>query len=193
MKRILMLAGVAATTVLAGQACAQSQSGSVVVTGSVASKCTVVSAGSPGAGSAFGGTIGLGALDDTDGTLKPALSGTTAGSSAGSMSFRINCNKVGAGVSVDADPLTTAGTASTGYTNSVGYSADLVANLASGGPDVFTNNTANPATTGTLSGALANAADNLTVRVYGLSTPAGAILVAGAYQGAVAVTITPAT
>jgi hypothetical protein len=194
MKRVLLVAAAtAAASVLAGQTSAQTLNGNVVVTGSVASKCSVVDAGTPGAGSDFGGTIALGALDAADGTLKTSLSGSTAGAAVGTTQFRVNCTKTGATVTLDANPLTTAGAATTGYTNSVAYNADLVANLASGGPDTFTNNTANPATSGTLSGALANAANNLTVKVYGLSTPAGAILVAGAYSGNVAVTVTPAT
>jgi hypothetical protein len=147
--------------------------------------------GGPAAGP-FSGTIALGALDATDGTLNTTLSGSVAASPAGSVSFRINCTKANAGVTLDADALVTAGAAATGYTNTVNYTADLVANLAAGGPDTFTNNTVNTATSGTISGALANAANNLTVKVYGLTTAPGALLVAGSYAGNVAVTIAPA-
>ena len=70
MNKILLTALAAASALaLAGPVAAQSVSGVVDITGSVADKCIVTDDGTPPSGS-FGGSVNLGQLDDTDGTLK---------------------------------------------------------------------------------------------------------------------------
>ena len=65
---------------------------------------------------------------------------------------------------------------------------------ASGTPPQITYTTASslPAPTDVqLTAPLANAADNVTIRVYSFGTAAGALLVAGAYTSVISITISP--
>lgn len=193
MKRIA-LAAIALGAFAAGPAFAVPAgdvTGTVVVTGSVASKCVVI----PGSGGTFSDTIALGELAGDDGALKSTLSGSTAGSPAGSASFRVNCNAALPTVTVSADRLDNgvAG-ASSGYTDVVDYTAAVDADLAGGSTEATAYTTAASlpsATVNPLADRLANAAANIRVKVYGLTTDSGALLTAGSYDSTVSVTIAP--
>jgi hypothetical protein len=192
MKRFA-LAAAALGVLAAGQAQAATGdvTGSVTVTGYVTSKCVVI----PNSGSTFSGTIPLGELADSDGTLRADLAGTSAGSPAGAVNFRVNCNAAKPTVTVSADRLDngTAG-APSGYTDVIDYTAAVDADLAGGSTEstAYTTAASLPApTVQQLSDRLANASDNVTVKVYDLATPSGALLTAGSYDSTVTVVISP--
>ena len=91
MNKILLTALAAASALaIATPAAAQSVSGVVDITGSVADKCIVTDDGTPPSGS-FGGTVNLGALDDTDGTLKDSsvLAAAFSAAGAANLTYRI--------------------------------------------------------------------------------------------------------
>lgn len=172
---------------------AQTVTGTVNVTGSVAAKCVVITGGS---GSSFSGSIPLGELAGTDGTLATTLSGSTNASPAGSTQFRVNCNSVAPKVTISSTrlALTPTATAPTGYANVIDYTAALDASLSSGSTQTVSYVTAAAlpaATVQALSSSLANTANNLTVKAYALNTSSGALLMAGNYASVISITIEP--
>lgn len=200
MKRLFAAAS-ALVLLTAAPALAQVQNvtGTVTVTGSVGTKCVVVTGGTPG-GTSFSDTIPLGALDDsTTGLLKAGLQNSTAGSPAGTSTFQISCNGSDATVTLSANQLATgSGTPPTGYARQINYSTDLVAALTPSGTKTFTYTTAltpPTATSGTLGGRLANAAGNIVVKVYDLNSEGGNtnLLEAGSYTSTISITIAPIT
>ena len=95
---------------------------------------------------------------------------------------------------LSATRLSTGTTAPTGYANNIDYTAQVAVLQASGTPPSITYTTASslPAPTDVqLTAPLANAADNVTLRVYSFGTAAGALLVAGAYTSVISITISP--
>lgn len=168
--------------------------GTVNVTGSVAAKCVVTDAGASGTTPAtLGDTIALGELAAADGTLLSTLSGSTSGAPAGGITknFRVNCNTGAPKVTLTATSLSNPATAATGYSNAVNYTAGLDIDQANSSTASFTYNTGTAAGTGTspLTSPLKNATNNVRVKVYGLNTTTGNLLVAGNYAGVVTVTI----
>lgn len=166
-------------------------SGQVTIEGTVGEKCIVTDAGdvpSPD----FGGFINLGALDDTDGTLRNI--GTIAASSnLGDLGFRVVCTTATPVVSVTAAPMVNpTGSAIGGYANTVHFTAD--ANFfVVGGTDNFEVSTDGTATSGgTLSNRLATGSDNVQIDLSNFHTPGAAdVLTSGTYTGTVSITISP--
>lgn len=174
-------------------AMAQTVTGTVNVTGSVAAKCVVITGGS---GSSFSGSIPLGELAGTDGTLSSTLAGSTNASPGGSTQFRVNCNSAAPKVTLSSTrlALTPTATAPTGYANVIDYTAALDAALANGSTQTVSYVTAAAlpaATVQSLSDSLANSANNLTVKAYALNTASGALLMAGNYSSVISITIEP--
>lgn len=172
---------------------AQTVTGTVNVTGSVAAKCVVITGG---AGGSFSGSIPLGELAGTDGTLSSTLSGSTNAAPAGSTQFRVNCNSVAPKVTISSTrlALTPSASAPTGYTGVIDYTAALDASLSSGSTQTVAYVTAAAlpaATVQALSSSLANTANNLTVKAYALNTGAGDLLMAGNYASVISITIEP--
>jgi hypothetical protein len=172
---------------------AQTVTGTVNVTGSVAAKCVVITGGS---GSSFSGSIPLGELAGTDGTLATTLSGSTNASPAGSTQFRVNCNSAAPKVTISSTrlSLTPSVAAPAGYTGVIDYTAALDAALSSGSTETVAYVTAAAlpaATVQSLSASLANSPNNLTVKAYGLNTGAGDLLMAGNYASVISITIEP--
>lgn len=198
MKRLLIASAALLTTVLAAPAFAQSVSGTINVTGSVATKCQVIPV--VGDGSSFTGLIALGELADSDGTLKDTLQSTTSGSPAGSVQVRVNCSGSTANLSLSSTRLSdnNVATPPTGYSDDINYTSRLSVNLATGGPTVLTyDSTSLPAaSTGSTTAPLANAANNVTVSMYNLHAEGGDtdLLVASTlYASTISVLITPVT
>lgn len=175
---------------------AQSTTGTIVINGSVAAKC----AATPG-GSTFGDTINIpGDLADANGALITTLSGSTAAAPAFSRSFSLTCTGSNFGVSVEAQSLanTNVALAPTGYARAANFTGRVSLDLVSPSAGASTFNldddsTVAGASTGSSGPAnfLANSAGNVRVSGYGFSTPAGAIMVAGPYQGRIIITVSP--
>ncbi|MBB3860355.1 hypothetical protein GGQ88_001621 [Novosphingobium hassiacum] len=197
MKKFLLLSAGVAIAAAANPAAAQSVTGTVNVTGSVAGRCSVVAPGGS-AVQTFSGTIGLGQLDEDDGTLKSSLEGTTAGASGGTpVETRVVCTSASVNIDVTAETLAngTRGTApASGYANEINYTAEMQVALASGSSDnKVTFDTATAATATKTVGRLAASGNNVTVKAYGFATKGGAsgLLVAGDYTSTITVNVAP--
>ncbi len=198
MKKILLISVGAAIVAAATPAAAQSVTGTVNVTGNVQGRCSVVAAGGA-ATQTFTGTIGLGQLDEDDGTLKAALEGTSSAASGGTpFATRVVCTAATVDVEVAADTLAngTRGTApATGYANEINYTAEMEVALAAGTTDKVTFETAaaSNAPAAKAVGRLAASGNNVTVRAYGFATKGAAtnLLVAGDYTSTITVNVSP--
>lgn len=168
-----------------GQAEAQTASGTVNVTGTVGARCSAVTP--------ISGSIALGELAKSDGTVDGAFSGATSGLSR---SFTILCNGINPTLSVNAKALVNSavGTSPTGYTNTVNYTASVAAALAKGGSTTVADPSAVAgATVGALGDRLAVSTNNVTLTIgSGVTTDTKAVLEAGSYSGSVDIVITPA-
>ena len=185
MNKILIAALAASTALIAVPASAQTVSGTVALTGTVASKCTA----NP---NNLNGSINLGELAVAAGTVNTAFTGNVGGLSR---SFTVTCTSPNAVLSADASPLVNAGIVSptAGYTNTVHYTATLAAVKAAGGTvsAADTSNTSG-ATTAPIAGHLANSANNVTVTVSSGNTASADLLEAGSYAGSIAISVAPA-
>jgi hypothetical protein len=193
MKKTILVGAALAGLATAPAALAQTVSGTVNVTGSVSARCVVITGGG---GGTFTGSISLGELAGTDGTLSSTLSGSTNASPGGATQFRVNCNSAAPKVTLSATRLALSPTvtAPAGYANVIDYTADLDASLASGSSQTVSYVTASalPApTVQTLSDSFANAPNNLTIKAHSLNTAASALLMAGNYSSVISVTIEP--
>jgi hypothetical protein len=184
MKKIAILAA-AAAAVVGTPAFAQAASGTVVVNGTVAAKCTATDP--------ISGTIALGELAKADGTVDKALAGATNGLSR---NFTVRCNGTNPKLSVEARSLVNAAATNSpnGYTNTVDYTAKLAAKGAKGGTTAISDLSLNAgATTGLLGDRLAAEANNVTLTISdGITSNSTAILEAGTYTGSVEIVISPA-
>ena len=207
MKKFLISAAMGATAVVAASAAVavpvNGVTGTVNVNGTVTAKCTV----QPGGGSTFSGNIGLGPLDDSNGSgkISSTLASSTAGSPAGTASFSVICNSGAPSVSLSATSMqSNVVSPPSGYTNTVDYTAELDVGLAAGGTSNFTYPTpSGPQGGGTaLSGPMSNATDNVVVKVYHLNTDGGSdssVLTVGTFgspggatgSGVITINITP--
>lgn len=197
MKKMILATLAATSALIAVPAAAQSVSGTVNVTGTVADKCIVTNAGTAPVGSSFGGAVNLGQLDAADGRLEASATLASRFSAAGAanLSYRIVCTTAKTQVSVDANELTTSATTSTGYTNTVHYKADVALSLV-GGAQTLSNDTLNtPAgSSQTYNDRLATGATNVTVSAGDFRTvDPNAVLLAGTYNGNILITVAPAT
>jgi phage-related minor tail protein len=184
MKKLLFTALLAGSALAAVPAAAQSVSGNVTVTGTVAAKCT--SAGGQN------GSINLGELAVADGKVNPTFSANVGGLSR---SFTVTCTSANPQISVDATALVNSAivTPTAGYTNTVHYTATMVASKAAGGTTsaIDTSNVAG-ATTALVGDHLANAPNNIVLTVSnGNTTTATDMLEAGDYSGVIALTVSP--
>lgn len=185
MKRILMTMAAATTLAAIAASPALADSGSVTVNGTVTGTCTVQ-------GAAPQATINVGELDvPTTGLVVSGFGG------ANTASFKVVCNTAAPKIAVSATALTGPASPPTGYTNVVNYKATVTPSLATGtfaGTAPFYDTASATSHTETLASPLANPSlgDNILVTVSAPSTPTPTnILVAGAYQGTVTVTVTP--
>lgn len=185
MKKLALIAMTAAAAI-ASPATAQIVSGNITLTGTVGAKCFVV----PGSGSTFSDAVDFLALDAADGTLRPGLATEFA-----TKSFTVKCTSGNPTVAVSRTLLATGATAPAGYDNSIDYNAIVTVDTAAGGSASFDTDAATvPAATGQIGGPLANTTGNVKVTTADYKTGAATdLLVAGTYNGAIAITITPTT
>ncbi|MDE1918925.1 MAG: hypothetical protein KGJ57_22740 [Sphingomonadales bacterium] len=194
-----LLSATALILMVPAAAFAQS-TGTVTINGHVDSKCLVV--GSGGATSnTFSQTKDLGALDQTNGTLKDA---GTLSASFGTVGAQVVCNSASPTITVQASPLvaSAAGTPTqltNGYANTVDYTAHVSVTTVTGtaGPFNAGSNPGTPVGPSAVGAQLANTGTNnvfVTADswVSRASSPSTALLVADTYQGTITFTISPA-
>lgn len=194
MKKIALLAlATGSVLAMAAPAAAQTVTGNVTITGSVAPKCFVL----PGAGTTFGTPVGtpisLGELAQADGTMRTNLAASVNASAA--LSARVVCTSGAPTISVDANAITAAtATAATGYDNSIDFEAS-VAVTTTGGSTNFTNDSAAGAGAVTpIGGRLANnGGNNIVITTSNFRTGALTDLLAAdpVYTGTIVVVIAP--
>lgn len=196
MNKILLTALAAASALaIATPAAAQTVSGVVNVTGSVADKCIVTDDGTPPSGD-FGGSVNLGQLDDTDGTLKDSsvLAAAFSAAGAANLTYRIVCTTPNTKLSVNANELTTGATVTTGYANTVHYNANVQLSLVGGNQTLSNDTLLVPAgAEQTFTARLATGANNVSVTADTFRTPgASDVMLAGTYSGNIQISIAPA-
>jgi hypothetical protein len=184
MKKLVLSALVLGSAFAAAPAFAQA-SGSVDVSGTVSGRCL--------AATPISGSITLGELAKTDGTVDAAFSSNNGGLSR---TFTIKCNGANPKVSVEAKPLVNASSNNppNGYTNTVHYTAVVTAQRANGGPTSISDESiASGATTGQIGDRFSSNTNNITLTVgSGKTNDSAAMLEAGAYAGKVEITVAPA-
>lgn len=203
MKKILLAALAAGSASIAMPAAAQ-VTGTVDVTGTVTGRCSVVPAGSGGAG-AFSGTIDLNTLDESDGTLRADLesSSSAAPADAQRVTTRVVCNTAAPTVAISATAMQISGgtlDGTAGYADTINYTAQVEVQLVGGGSEFRRVNTLSgsvaPGDSGALGARILNTAGgaaNVDVSVYDLHAEGSDsnILAAGTYNGVITVSIQP--
>lgn len=187
MKKVLLAALAATTAFIAMPASAQTVTGTVTLTGSVAPKCFVL----PGAASTFSDSVNFGELAAANGTLRAGLS---TDFDAAVDDVQVLCTTANPEVTVTANPLATAAPAAAGYDNSIDYDANVTFSLVSGGPTTVTDDSAVAGSTGaTLTSRLTGAGANINITATNFRTNAVTdILVASpTYSGSIVVTVAP--
>lgn len=185
MKKIVLLALAASTVAVATPAAAQTVTGTINLTGSVAPKCFVV----PGNGSTFGETVAFGELAQASGVLRTDLA-----TSFGTKTYSVLCTTANPNISVDSTSLATTAPAATGYDNSIDFQASVVLTTTGTNNGPFLNDSSNAALASTAVGSrLANGSGNIAISTSNYRTNAVTdLLVADpTYVGSIVVVIAP--
>ena len=186
MKKIALLALAATTAAVATPASAQTVTGTIDLTGSVAPKCFVV----PGNGSTFGQTVAFGELSQASGILRTDLASTF-----GTKTASVLCTTANPSVSVDSTALATTTLPSAGYDNSIDFKASVVLTTVTV-PKTFENDSSQDALVSSPVGRrLANGSGNVSITTSNYRTDnITDLLVANpTYTGSIVVLIAPGT
>ena len=185
MKKIVLLALAASTVAVATPASAQTVTGTINLTGSVAPKCFVV----PGNGSTFGETVAFGELAQASGVLRTDLA-----TAFGTKTYSVLCTTANPNISVDSTALATTAPAATGYDNSIDFQASVALTTVAANAGPFLNDSSNAALASTPVGSrLANGSGNISITTSNYRTGALTdLLVADpTYTGSIVVVIAP--
>lgn len=186
---VLALAALTAT-----QASAQNVTGTVDVHGTVAPRCGSTFSGN----STFSGTIDIGEMTASSGTLLSGLVASSTNSPAGVADFLIGCSTVRFNVTMSATRLVNpADIPAPPGSATIDYTAEVKIEMAAGGFTyaTYTTAAAQPAASVTLvNGAPSAVAGNFQVRVYGLHPDNGdsSIMTAGSYDSVISIQVAPA-
>jgi hypothetical protein len=195
MKKIILAALVTGTAMAgASPAFAQSSTGTLTLTGSVAPKCQIINGGG-GVTTTSASTVALGELSQASGLLRTDSDLTAAVNGAGFalLSFRVVCTTATPGVSVDANPITAPAAAPTGYANRIDYAATATFSLVGPATQPVTNDSAAAAaTTAVLSNRLTGTGTNVAITATNFRTPSATdVLVADSYSGSIVIVVSP--
>lgn len=193
MRKYLMLA--APAILLATPAMAQNATGTVIINGSVANRCAVITGQSTSP--TWGTTVNLGELTQSNGTLKASsdLSTTFGTVAGGAQNATVVCTTANPSITVNADPLVNAAVtpaSGSGYTNTVQFQADVTVNKVGGSTAYSNDSAAAPTGPTALGDRLAATGPNVLISTSNWrTTGTDGLLVAGNYQGQIVVTIAP--
>ena len=192
MKKLAYLSVAAASAIaLASPAAAQTTTGTVNITGTVAAKCLVV----PGAGNTFGTTVALGELAQADGTLRTDLATFFSSIGGAGLEARVVCTSAAPTIAIDATEITSATAAVTGYANRIDFTANVAVDTTSANDVPFSNSSTGAALAATpIGGRLANnGGNNITISASNFATPNATDLLVAAndYTGQIVVVIAP--
>jgi hypothetical protein len=183
----------AVLTTMAVPAIAQSVSGQVNVHGFVAPRCGITFAGD----STFSGTINLGELAQSNGTMLPGLMASSTSSTAGMAAYFLGCSGATFNVTLSATRLANPGiVALAPASNIIDYTAEMKIALATGGFATVDYTTALPLpapTTQLVNSFVSPVPGNLEVRVFAFLPDNGStsVLIAGNYDSVITIVITP--
>ncbi|MFO1255489.1 MAG: hypothetical protein U1E37_07445 [Sphingomonadaceae bacterium] len=171
MRKSLIIAALPAV-LAASPALAQSATGTVDITGSVAGRCMFTLPNK---------TISLG-------EISLASNGKLDVSKVNGRNETLTgwCNNTAASMTVTSTQLTTPTAATTGFDNRVDYTATATANSVSATDTSLTAGAGSGSTVGQFSG-------DILVTLSAASSPTNGLMVAGSYTGNVQVTLTPST
>ncbi|MFT7359055.1 MAG: hypothetical protein ACI9V0_002921 [Parasphingorhabdus sp.] len=187
-------AAFAMAALMATPATAQNVSGSVAVHGTVAPRCGSTFAGS----TSFSGTINLGELSQSNGTISPTLAGSTTNSPAGVADFLVGCSTNSFNVTISATRFINPAFPSTPPGSSIiDYTAEAKIALSEGGFALVNYTTAAvlpAATVQTINDFVSTAPGNFQVRVFAFHPDNGdaAVLLSGAYDAVITILVAPA-
>ena len=185
MKKIVLLALAASTVAVATPASAQTVTGTINLTGSVAPKCFVV----PGNGSTFGETVAFGELAQASGILRTDLATTF-----GTKTYSVLCTTANPNISVDSTALATTAPAAAGYDNSIDFQASVALTTVAANAGPFLNDSSNAALASTPVGSrLANGSGNIAITTsnYRTGTMTDLLVADPTYTGSIVVVIAP--
>jgi hypothetical protein len=194
MKKLALTAlATTAMIAIATPASAQSVTGTINLTGSVAAKCLVL----PGSGDTFGTAIGspisLGELADASGKLRSGIA-TDINGAAGTTA-RVVCTSAAPTISVDATELKTLAAADTGYDNSIDFEASVavVTTGTNNGPFINDSGSAPLAATAIGSRVANNGGTNITITTGNFRTNnlTDLLVASPTYTGSIVVVIAP--
>ena len=190
MKKLIALSIAASAIAFASPAMAQTVTGTVNITGTVAPKCLVV----PGSGSSFTANVALGELSQADGRLATDLAARFVAAGGAALEARVVCTTPAPTIAVDATAIATSAPADAGYDNSIDFTANVAVTTVSGSA-TFTNSSAAAALAATpIGGRLANnGANNIVITATDFATGnVNDLLVAATdYSGQIVVVISP--
>jgi hypothetical protein len=172
---------------------AQNVSGSVAVHGTVSARCGSTYAGD----STFSGTINLGEMSQSNGTLLPTLSGSTTNAPVGVADFFVGCTSNGFSVTISASRLVNPDFPSTPPASGIiDYTAEAKIALGEGGFALvgYTTAAVLPASTvQTISGFVSAVAGNFQVRVFAFQPDNGpaSVLFSGSYDAVITILVAP--
>lgn len=182
-----------AAALMATHASAQSVSGSVGLQGTVAPRCGSTFAGD----TTFSGTINLGELSQSNGTISPTLAASTTNSPAGVADFFVGCTSNRFDVTLSATRLINPAFPSTPPGSSIlDYTAQAKITLGEGGfalVDYLTAAALPAATMQTVNGFVSAVPGNFQVRVFAFHPDNGpaSLLLAGSYDAVISILIAP--
>jgi hypothetical protein len=192
-KKIIIAALAASAAIVASPAAAQSANatGTISLTGSVGSKCLVLS--NNATASNFNQSVGYGELANANGNLR---SGLDTEFSSAITPVRVVCTTANPVISIDANPLAiqNAAAPTEGYSNSIDFDAHVALTLTTGGTVTKDNRTVDaPLVESPVGGRLAGTGANLVITANNFRTVSSptAILDAGSYSGSIAITVAP--
>ena len=185
-KNILGIAAALVMLPIATAASAQSVTGTVNITGSVAPKCAVTQGG----GGTFSSTVALGELAQADGRLATDL----AARFAASLQASVVCTAAAPTIAVDATEITSATASATGYANRIDFIARVAVDTVTQTGVPFTNDSRNAAGTATPIGArIANNSNNIRITAtdFGTAQASDLLVAANDYSGRISIVIAP--
>lgn len=185
MKKFAFVALAASAAALTTPAAAQSVTGTINLSGSVAPKCFV----NPGATGTFSDSVAFGELATAAGTLRTGLD-TDFNTAVEAVT--VLCTSAAPLISIDAQPLANVATAPTGYDNSIDYTANVALSTLGGTVNKSNATTASPLVGDAIGDRLTNGSGNVVITASGFATNnATDLLVSGSYAGSITIVIAP--
>lgn len=190
MNTAIKIALASSLVAMVSPAMAQDVTGTVNISGTVASKCLV----QPAAGNAFTATVALGELSQADGRLATDLATRFQSVGGTGLAAHVVCTTAAPTISVDATEIASAAPSATGYANRIDFTANVAVTTVTGSASFSNRSTASALAATAIGGRFANAGgSNIAITASNFSTQAATDLLVAAsdYTGKIVVVIAP--